>query len=58
MFGRHNREPETQGREGEGAAIFPTTSVQLKIATRDFSKTAGLTPIFEAIIVFYDQNWV
>jgi len=35
-----------------------TTSGQLKIATRDCSKTAGRTPIFEARIVFYDQIWV
>ena len=27
-----------------------TTSVQLKISNRDFSKTAGLAPIFEARI--------
>ena len=28
------------------------------MSNRDFSKTAGLTPIFEARIVFYDQIWV
>jgi hypothetical protein len=39
-------------------AIHCTTSGQLKIATRDFSKTAGRTPIFEARIVIYDQIWV
>ena len=33
-------------------------SVQLKIATRDFSKTAGLTPIFEVRIVIYDKKHV
>jgi Na+/H+ antiporter NhaA len=33
-----------------------TTSVQWKIANRDFSKTAGLTPIFEVRIVIYDQK--
>jgi hypothetical protein len=30
----------------------------LKIATRDFSKTAGLTPIFDVRIVIYDQKHV
>ena len=42
-----------------GTHPFPgTTSRQLKISNRDFSKTAGLTPIFEAKIVIYDQLWV
>ena len=35
-----------------------TTSVQLKMSSRDLSKTAGRTPIFEARIVIYDQIWV
>ena len=38
--------------------VLSTTSGQLKISNRDFSKTAGLAPIFEARIVFYDQIWV
>ena len=47
--------PGTPG--GAGVKLYYLRG-QLKIATRDFSKTAGRTPIFEARIVIYDQIWV
>ena len=48
---------QEQPRRSELFGIIRTTSGQLKISNRDFSKTAGLTPIFEARIVIYDQIW-